>query len=67
MDESPRYAKAHSQFVADEYLRLGWRLVREFRFTSADEPYEYFFKWESDDPPNCIDWDELRKKMGGKE
>ena len=51
----PRLAKAHSLRVADEYLRLGWSLVTEFRAAGDDEPYEYLFRWDRLEEPRPID------------
>lgn len=54
-------SKAHSQKLADEHVRLGWTLKHEFRASESEEPYEYYFEWESDEPPqrpssNPADW-----------
>jgi len=54
-------SKAHSQKFAEEHIRLGWTLKREFRASDDDEPYEYYFEWERDEPPkrpssNPDDW-----------
>jgi hypothetical protein len=49
-------AKAHSRLVADEYLRLGWTLVTEFREAPDHEPNEYYFEWRREDPPVYLDW-----------
>jgi hypothetical protein len=58
MDSKPiaKFAKAHSRLVADEYLRLGWTLDREFYADGDEEPYEYLFVWESREAPRHIDW-----------
>jgi len=45
LTDKPRYAKAHSQAVADEYMRLGWTLRKQFRSAEAKEPYEYLLEW----------------------
>jgi hypothetical protein len=55
----PRMAKAHSRFVAYEYIRLGWTLAAEFREEGDDEPYEYFFTWDHSEDPRFIDWKNL--------
>lgn len=47
----PRYAKAHSQQVADEYVRLGWEVVKEFFAPGDDEPYEYLLRWNEPGDP----------------
>lgn len=60
MKAKPRMAKAHSKQVADEYLRLGWTLRREFRNPADAEPYEYFFEWLREDEPVSIDWSRFR-------
>jgi hypothetical protein len=49
-------AKAHSQLVADEYIRLGWTLKNEFYAEADDEPYEYFLTWDHPEDPRHIDW-----------
>jgi hypothetical protein len=43
--------KVHSQEAANELLRLGWTLRREFRAEGDPEPYEYFFVWEKEGDP----------------
>lgn len=43
MSETARWAKAHSQWVADEYQRLGWRLASEFCIDG--KPYEWLLEW----------------------
>jgi hypothetical protein len=50
MNETPRWAKAHSRQVADEYLRLGWQLASVFRVDGCSEPYEWLFEWVGPDP-----------------
>ena len=45
MGVRPQRAKAHSQQMADEYLRLGWFLTHEFRAAEGEEPYEFVFVW----------------------
>jgi len=69
----PRMAKAHSKLVADEYLRLGWTLRREFFATEEkdesgyiDEPYEYFFEWCQNTDPVHIDWKVFHRKYAAK-
>lgn len=62
MRESRPLAKAHSQLVAHEYLRLGWTLVHEFREPPVAEPYEYLFEWQRGGEPVLIDWNEFRKR-----
>jgi hypothetical protein len=57
-----RLAKAHSRLVADEYLRLGWTLVHEFREPPQNEQYEWLFEWRRIDEPVPIDWSEFRRK-----
>ena len=51
MGTKPRYAKAHSKAVADQYQRLGWRLRSEFRAPGVQEPYEYLFEWLGNTKP----------------
>lgn len=45
MRKNLRWAKAHSELVANEYLRLGWRLVTELRVSESGEPYEWLLEW----------------------
>jgi len=52
----PRMVKAHSRLVADEYIRLGWTLQKEFYADGSEEPYEYFFVWNHAEEPAHIDW-----------
>ena len=59
MSCKPRYAKAHSKRVADEYLRLGWTLRHEFHVEPDEEPYEYFFEWDKEGEPVSPDWSKL--------
>jgi hypothetical protein len=54
MKNRPRFAKAHSQLVADEYVRLGWTLRKELREPEDDEPYEYLFEWCNEDEPQPL-------------
>jgi hypothetical protein len=58
------FAKAHSRLVADEYLRLGWRLATEFRAQEDDEPYEYLFVWSGPGAPIWPDRSQLQ--TGGR-
>jgi hypothetical protein len=44
-------AKCHSQQAANEFLRLGWTLKKEFRAPGIEEPYEYLFAWERQGEP----------------
>jgi hypothetical protein len=44
-------AKCHSQRAANEFLRLGWTLKKEFRVAGDEEPYEYLFVWEGAGEP----------------
>jgi hypothetical protein len=62
MTEQARFAKAHSQRVAAEYLRLGWKLCCEFRVTDGEEPYEYLFKWVGKDDPVRPDWSGFKRQ-----
>jgi hypothetical protein len=62
MENKPRLAKAHSQLVADEYVRLGWTLCTEFRAPGVDEPYEFLLEWRGPEDPAYIDWDEFNRK-----
>lgn len=50
MGETPRWAKAHSQRVADEYQRLGWRVASAFTAGGSDEPYEWLLEWVDPGP-----------------
>jgi hypothetical protein len=59
VDSKPRLAKAHSQLVADEFLRLGWTLRTEFYAEGDAEPYEYLLSWEREEEPPRIDWDKF--------
>lgn len=45
MGETPRWAKAHSQQMADDYQRLGWRVASVFRAGGSGEPYEWLLEW----------------------
>src|SRR5438132_1534065 len=56
MEKPLRFAKAHSQQIANEYLRLGWTLVTESRHRPGQEPYEYLFEWKAEGPPVELDW-----------
>jgi hypothetical protein len=48
----PRFAKACSQKIADEYVRLGWTLRHEFRVPGDNQPYEYLLEWrQGTEPP----------------
>lgn len=58
----PRMAKAHSRLVAEEYLRLGWTLKKEFYAEGHEEPCEYFFTWDRVEEPPLIDWGNFRAK-----
>ena len=58
----PRMTKAHSQLVADEYLRLGWTLHSEFHAEGDNEPYEYLLVWNHAEEPPAIDWDKFFRK-----
>jgi hypothetical protein len=51
VSSKPRFAKCHSQHLADEYVRIGWTLVSEFRDKPDEEPYEYVLAWKKDDEP----------------
>jgi len=64
MDHYPTLAKAHSQRIADEYLRLGWTKVHEFRTGPEEEPYEYLFQWTGEGPPPSIDWSKFTRSHG---
>jgi hypothetical protein len=64
METIPKLAKAHSLYVANEYLRLGWALITEFRTEPDQEPYEYLFEWKQQSPPIYIDWEELSRRWG---
>jgi hypothetical protein len=50
MNETPRWAKAHSKRVADEYLALGWRLASVFQGEGCGEPYEWLLEWVGPGP-----------------
>ena len=50
MSEPPR-AKLHSKRLADEYVRLGWRVELEFRVPGDDEPYEIILVWPGPGKP----------------
>ncbi len=50
MGETPRWAKAHSQYVADEYQRLGWRVASVFRVGGSGDPYEWLLEWPGPGP-----------------
>lgn len=50
-DYMPRVAKAHSEQLARELVRLGWTLRLEFLAEGDDQPYEYVFAWEHDGEP----------------
>jgi hypothetical protein len=50
MAEPPR-AKLHSKRLADEYVRLGWRVTLEFRVPGDDEPYEIILVWPGPGEP----------------
>jgi hypothetical protein len=45
MNPKPRLAKAHSRRLADEYVRLGWTLQKEFYAEGGNEPCEYLLVW----------------------
>lgn len=47
----PKLAKAFSEAIAKELLRVGWTLKREIREDGHDEPCEYVFEWETDGEP----------------
>ena len=32
--------------MAEEFIRVGWTLKREFYAEGDDEPCEYFFEWQ---------------------
>ena len=67
MGDQPRFAKAHSQLVADEYRRLGWTLVKEFRAAPGLEPCEYLLEWKQQRPPAYINWEEFGRKNNNVE
>ena len=50
-ERKPRLAKAHSSYVVDLYIRLGWVVKTEFRVAGDDEPYEYILEWPHDTDP----------------
>jgi len=58
-----RMAKAHSKLVADEYVRLGWTLRREFQEPGDDEPYEYLLEWLRQGDPMTIDFSKFTERM----
>jgi hypothetical protein len=45
-NKKPLLGKCHSQLAANEFLRLGWTLKREFYEDGITEPCEYLFAWE---------------------
>ena len=47
----PLRAKLHSKRLADEYVRLGWRIELEFRMPGDDEPYEIILVWPGPSGP----------------
>ena len=47
----PLRAKLHSKRLADEYVRLGWRIELEFRVPGNDEPYEIILVWPGPGEP----------------
>jgi hypothetical protein len=55
-------AKAHSKLVADEYVRLGWTLRREFQEPGDDEPYEYLLEWLREGDPMSIDFSKFTER-----
>lgn len=62
MNPKPRMAKAHSRQVAEEYLRLGWTLEKEFYTEGVEEPTEYLLTWKSSEEPPEVDWENFRSK-----
>jgi hypothetical protein len=52
---TPRVAKARSKLVAEEYLRLGWTLIREFSWPSGSPSRQYLFEWRHKGKPVRID------------
>lgn len=62
MNPKPRMAKAHSKQVAEEYLRLGWTLEKEFYTEGAEEPYEYLLVWNGIEEPPQVDWENFPSK-----
>ena len=63
---SLKMAKAHSLRHADEFIRLGWTLKREFRASEHDEPYEYLFVWDTGGEPDWPDSDPDKWGSDGK-
>ena len=49
--KKPPMAIARSKQAADEYLRLGWTLRKEFRVAGEGDPYNYFFEWLGEGDP----------------
>ncbi len=59
----PKLAKTHSALEAEEYIRLGWTLKREFYAEGDAEPYEYLFEWQASGEPNSFDRAALIRKI----
>jgi len=49
--KKPRMPKAHSQFIADLYVRAGCVIRTEFQTDPNDEAYEYLLVWPHNDDP----------------
>ena len=51
----PRVAKVRSKILAEEYLRLGWTLVRELSGPHGSHSSVYLFEWGHRGKPVRID------------
>jgi len=58
----PPTVQTDSKAIADEYLRLGWTLTREFSGSSHGESSVYLLEWLGEGDPVRIDLSKIRKE-----